>query len=147
MVFTLIFNFSWIDPTKLHSLYPYPLYASYLSSFLLLPLLLRMFGRIKTRNRIYLLFGVLSWVALSHCKSGILSGLRANFVFRAKALSVGRCSITSSARSNGLRCVTCAHFVGVTVPGTCDLSLIAFELYNSVSAFVSRIQGFPDVYL
>ena len=45
--------------------------------------------------------GVLSSVALFHSKSGILSGLRASLVLRAKALSLGSCSIISSAHNNG----------------------------------------------
>ena len=59
---------------------------------------------------------MLSSVALFHFKSGILSGLRASLVLRAKALSLGNFSIISSAHSNGFKWETCAHFVGVTVP-------------------------------
>ena len=59
---------------------------------------------------------MLSSVALFHFKSGILSGLRASLVLRAKALSLGNCSIISSARSNGFKWETCAHLVGATVP-------------------------------
>ena len=44
--------------------------------------------------------GVLSLVALVHSKSGILPGLRASLVLRAKVLSLGKCSIISSARSS-----------------------------------------------
>ena len=59
---------------------------------------------------------MLSSVALFQSKSGILSGLRASFVLRAKALSLGRCSIISSAHSNDFKWEMCAHLVGVTVP-------------------------------
>ena len=59
---------------------------------------------------------MLSSVALFHFKSGILSGLRASLVLRAKALSLGNCSIISSARSNGFKWEMCAHLVGATVP-------------------------------
>ena len=58
---------------------------------------------------------MLSSVALFHSKSGILSGLRASLVLRAKALSLGKCSIISSARSNGFKWEMCAHLVGATV--------------------------------
>ena len=50
---------------------------------------------------------MLSSVALFHFKSGILSGLRASLVLRAKALSLGNCSIISSARSNGFKWEMC----------------------------------------
>ena len=46
---------------------------------------------------------MLSSVALFHFKSGILSGLRASLVLRAKALSLGKWSIISSAHSNGFK--------------------------------------------
>ena len=59
---------------------------------------------------------MLSSVALAHSKSGILSGLRASFVLRAKVSSLGRCSIISSAHSNGFKWEMCAHLVGATVP-------------------------------
>ena len=59
---------------------------------------------------------MLSSVALSHLKSGILSGLRASLVLRTKVLSVGKCSIMSSAHSNGFKWEMCAHLVGATVP-------------------------------
>ena len=59
---------------------------------------------------------MLSSVALAHSKSGILSGLRASLVLRAKVSSLGRCSIISSARSNGFKWEMCAHLVGATVP-------------------------------
>ena len=59
---------------------------------------------------------MLSAVALFHSKSGILSGLRASLVLQAKALSLGKCSIISSARSNGFKWEMCAHLVGATVP-------------------------------
>ena len=60
--------------------------------------------------------GVLSSMALFPSKSGILSGLRASLVLRANAFSLGKCSIISSACSNGFKCEICAHLVGVTVP-------------------------------
>ena len=59
---------------------------------------------------------MLSSVALFQSKSGTLSGLRASLVLRAKALSLGKCSITSSAHSNGFKWEMCAHLVGATVP-------------------------------
>ena len=59
---------------------------------------------------------MLSSVALFHFKSGILSGLRASLVLRAKAFSLGNCSIISSAHSNGFKLEMCAHLVGATVP-------------------------------
>ena len=59
---------------------------------------------------------MLSSVALFQFKSGILSGSRASLVLRAKALSLGKCSIISSARSNSFRWEICAHLVGATVP-------------------------------
>ena len=46
---------------------------------------------------------MLSSVALFQSKSGILSGLRASLVLRAKVLSLGKCSITSSAHSNDFK--------------------------------------------
>ena len=46
----------------------------------------------------------------------LLSGLRASLVLRAKALSLGKCSIISSARSNGFKWEICAHLFGATVP-------------------------------
>ena len=59
---------------------------------------------------------MLSSVALFHSKSCILSGLRASLVLRAKALSLGKCSIISSTHSNGFKWEMCAHLVGATVP-------------------------------
>ena len=59
---------------------------------------------------------MLSSVALFQSKSGIFSGLRASLVLRAKALSLGKCSIISSAHSNGFKWEMCAHLVGATVP-------------------------------
>ena len=59
---------------------------------------------------------MLSSVALFQAKSGILSGSRASLVLRAKALFLGKCSIISSARSNGFKWEMCAHLVGATVP-------------------------------
>ena len=59
---------------------------------------------------------MLSLVALLHPKSDMLSGLRASLVLRAKALSLGNCSITSSAHSKGFKWEMCAHLVGATVP-------------------------------
>ena len=44
-----------------------------------------------------------SSVALFKSNSGILSGLRASLVLQANALSLGKCSIISSARSNGFK--------------------------------------------
>ena len=55
---------------------------------------------------------MLSSVALFQSKSGILSGLRASLVLQAKALSLGKCSIISSACSNGFKWEMCAHLVG-----------------------------------
>ena len=46
---------------------------------------------------------MLSPVALFQSRSGILSGLRASLVLRAKVLSLGKCSITSSTHSNGFK--------------------------------------------
>ena len=46
---------------------------------------------------------MLSSVALFQSKSGILLGLRASLVLRANALSLGKCSIISSACSNGFK--------------------------------------------
>ena len=51
---------------------------------------------------------MLSSVALVHSKSGILSGLRASLVLRAKVSSLGKCSIISSAHSNGFKWEMCA---------------------------------------
>ena len=59
---------------------------------------------------------MLSSIALFHFKSGILSGLRASLVLRAKTLPLGNCSIISSTHSNGFKWETCAHLVGATVP-------------------------------
>ena len=42
-------------------------------------------------------------VALFQFKSGIPSGLRASLVLQANALSLGKCSIISSAHSNGFK--------------------------------------------
>ena len=46
---------------------------------------------------------MLSSVALFQSKSGILSGLRASLVLRANALSLGKCSIISSAHNSGFK--------------------------------------------
>ena len=59
---------------------------------------------------------MLSSVALFQAKSGILSVSRASLVLRAKALFLGKCSIISSAHSNGFKWKMCAHLVGATVP-------------------------------
>ena len=59
---------------------------------------------------------MLSSVVLFQAKSGILSGLRARLVLQAKALSLGRWSIISSAHSNGFKWEMCAHLVGATLP-------------------------------
>ena len=77
---------------------------------------------------------MLSSVALFQPKSGILSGLRASLVFQAKALSLGKCSIISTTRSNGFKWEMCAHVVGATVPLQGKLYLVSFYAYDSVGS-------------
>ena len=88
---------------------------------------------------------MLSLVVLFHSKSGILSGLRASLVLRAKALSLGKCSIISSARSNGFKWEMCAHLVGATVPLRASSHLVSFYAYNPVGSFISWVQSLPNM--
>ena len=88
---------------------------------------------------------MLSPVALFHSKSGILSGLRASLVLRAKALPLGKCSIISSARSNGFKWEMCAHLVGATVPFQARSTWFPFMRNNPVGSFIPWVQSFPNM--
>ena len=88
---------------------------------------------------------MLSSVALVHSKSGILSRFGASLVLRAKVLSSGKCSIISSARSNGFKWEMCAHLVGATVPFRAKFHLVSLDKYNSVGPLILRVQSFPNM--
>ena len=87
---------------------------------------------------------MLSSVALFQAKSGILSGSRANLVLRAKALFLGKCSIISSACSNGFKWEMCAYLVGATVPLLGKFHLVSFYAYNSVGSFIPWVQSLSE---